>query len=238
MLYLIRHFGDREDSGGQCGLCDFCAPENSTATLNRKPDKHEEGIISNVITTLKRVDSLGTGKLYSDTCPDSVFPRSDFETILRSLARADLITLSEHTFEKQGQVIHYKRAGLTDDGRNFDPKGISSISIISQALFQKTSGRRQSEDKKAKAVKVIKRSDSGKTGDLYDTLRDWRIATARKRGLPAFRIFSNKVLDSLASEQPTSNDELRQVSGVGPYFVKTYGKEIIGIVKACVGQNR
>jgi len=237
MLYLIRHFGDREDSGGQCGLCDFCAPENSTGSLNRKPDKQEEKIISNVITTLKRVDSLGTGRLYSDTCPDSVFPRSDFETILRSLARAGLITLSEHTFEKQGQVIHYKRAGLTDEGRNLDPKGISSISIISQALFQKTSGRRRSEDKKAKAVKVIKRSDSGKTADLYDTLKDWRIAMARKRGFPAFRIFSNKVLDSLVSEQPTSNDELLLVPGVGPYFVKTYGKEIIGIVKAYVRQN-
>lgn len=27
MLALVRHFGDQEDSGKPCGLCDFCAPE-------------------------------------------------------------------------------------------------------------------------------------------------------------------------------------------------------------------
>ncbi|SPD73013.1 DNA topoisomerase (fragment) [uncultured Desulfobacterium sp.] len=236
MLYLIRHFGDREDSGGQCGICDFCAPENSTTTSFRKPDKREEGIIYNVISTLKRVEALSTGRLYSDVCPDTAFSRSDFENILSSLARADLIALSEHAFEKQGQTIHYKKAGLTDAGRSIDTEEVDSVPIISQTLFQRKGGRRDTEEKKPKSVKVVKRHDPGKADPmaLYDKLRQWRIETARRKGLPAFRIFSNKVLDGLVSEQPKSNDELRQMPGVGPYFARNYGKEIIKIIKTYV----
>ena len=59
---------------------------------------------------------------------------------------------------------------------------------------------------------------------------------ARKRGVPAFRIFSNRVLANLGSDLPTSNDELLMVQGVGPYFVEKYGKDVIRMVKAFLNQ--
>jgi DNA topoisomerase-3 len=91
MLYLVRHFGDLADHGRRCGLCDFCAPEKAIASFSRSPDRQEERIISEVISTLKGVDALSTGVLYSGACPGSVLPRSDFENLLRSLAKADLM---------------------------------------------------------------------------------------------------------------------------------------------------
>ena len=93
---------------------------------------------------------------------------------------------------------------------------------------------------KKKAPKVIRSPVSGgsvNTG-LNDNLREWRKSMARKRGLPAFRIFTNKVLDNLTSDLPTSNDELHMVNGVGPYFVKRYGKEIIRIIKTHLKQKK
>lgn len=67
--------------------------------------------------------------------------------------------------------------------------------------------------------------------ELYSRLKEWRLSKARKRGIPAFRIFTNKVLDNLASDLPTTHDELLMVNGVGPYFSQQYGDEIIRIVK-------
>ncbi|MBW1861214.1 MAG: HRDC domain-containing protein [Deltaproteobacteria bacterium] len=67
--------------------------------------------------------------------------------------------------------------------------------------------------------------------ELYSHLKECRLSKAKKRGLPAFRIFTNKVLDNLASDMPTTHDELLMVNGIGPYFSQRYGNEIIRIVK-------
>lgn len=239
MLYLVRHFGDREDNYLKCGLCDFCAPEDCTTSLSRKPDDREERIIAEVISILKNTDGLSTGRLYTIACPGSVYPRSDFEGILRSLVQANLINLSEHSFEKEGKHIHYKRAELINRGYVFDPEDIRSIRILSRPGAQKKQGIAHSLRKKRITQKTIRRPRSGESEnpDLYNTLRGWRMRTAQKKRLPAFRIFTNKVLANLASDLPTSNDELLMVQGVGPYFVETYGKEIIRIIKEYLRKN-
>ncbi len=240
MLYLVRHFGDREDSGYKCGLCDFCAPEKAMASVSRKPDRQEDRIIRELISTLKSVGSIGTGKLYNSVCPGSVLPRSDFENLLRALAKGDLIALSEHAFEKEGKLIHYKRAELARGGYSFDPEDIKSLDITSQGGVKRPEGKTGSSGKKRNTRKVIRRPGSGASENpgLNDTLREWRMGMARKRGLPAFRIFTNKVLDNLASDLPTSYDELHMVNGVGPYFVKRYGKEVIRIIKTYLEQKK
>ncbi len=229
MLHLIRHFGDREDDGRACGLCDYCVPEKSMASQSRKPDKQEEMIISEIISLLKRVDSLSTGRLYNGSCPGSVFPRSDFENILRSLVRSDIIKLSEHSFVKDGQLIHFKKAELTNKGYGIDPEKVSEIEMAFPVRAQKII----IPMKKSSLMKAIKRSKSGASENprLYDTLRKWRMKKAKKRRVPAFRIFTNKVLDNLSSDLPTNNDELLMVNGVGPYFAEQYGKEVISMVK-------
>ncbi len=233
MLHLIRHFGDREDNGLPCGLCDFCTPEGGIASLSRTPDKQEGKIICEVIARLKRVDGLSTGRLYVDTCPGSVFPRSSFEILLKSLAGAGVITLNEETFEKEDKPIHYKKAALTGRGHSLDPEDVSSLSIRSIVKDKGTRGNIASSGKKKGIRKVIRLAASRalEYPELYNKLRGWRTDMAKKKGLPAFRIFSNKVLATLASERPVSPDELYKVQGVGPYFVEQYGKEILLIIK-------
>jgi DNA topoisomerase-3 len=233
MLYLVRHFGDREDHGRQCGLCDFCAPGRCVASLSRKPDEMEKRIIGEVISLLKHVDGLGTGKLYSDACPGSVLSRSDFESLLRSLVNAGLIVLSEHTFEKEGKRIHYKRAELTGGGRASGPDEIGSLDVASRSGDNRTKGKAPAVGKETNLRKGVTRT--GRQGmenpALRDRLKEWRRDTARQSGLAAFRIFTNRVLDNLVSDLPTSYDALHRVWGVGPFFVEQYGKEIIRMVK-------
>jgi DNA topoisomerase-3 len=230
MLYLVRHFGDREDSGTSCGICDFCDPENAMASLSRSPDSRDAGIISEIITTLKNAGSLGTGKLYNTACPGSAFPRNDFENLLKSLVKAGLITLNEHSFEKSNETVHYQRAELTHEGYSFDIKNIPSLSIT---LRSDTGRKKKSSLSKRKEIKVIRRPASGMTEnpELYKNLKEWRLRLAKKQGLPAFRIFSNKVLENLASDLPTTHDELLMVEGIGPRFDEKFGNEVIRLVK-------
>jgi RecQ family ATP-dependent DNA helicase len=232
MLYLVRHFGDCEDSGESCGICDFCAPHNATASLSRMPDSAEAGIISGSISTLKDNGGMGTGKLYNAVCPGSSLTRSDFENLLRSLVKAGLINLSEQSFEKDRETIRYQKAELTHEGYSLDPKDIASLSLS----LRGKSGRAKKEDvfpSRRKDTKIIKQPAYGMTEnrELYTNLKEWRLHLARKQGLPAFRIFSNRVLENLASDLPTTHDELFRVEGVGQRFNEKFGNEVIRMVK-------
>jgi superfamily II DNA helicase RecQ len=233
MLYLVKHFGDREDDGRKCGVCDFCAPENSTQFFARKPNSQEEHILRDVISMLKGVDSLSTGMLYSDSCPGSIFPRADFENLLKSLVKSGRIMISEHSFEKDGRTIHYKRAGLTKKGRSMGLNDIMSLEIISSKESSNQRDKRQTPKKQTSKRKTAAQSISASAENpkLYETIKEWRLRMAKKRRVPAFRIFTNQVLDNLARDLPTTNDELLMVHGVGPHFVQKYGREIIRMVE-------
>jgi superfamily II DNA helicase RecQ len=108
-----------------------------------------------------------------------------------------------------------------------------SLEIISLSESSKQRDRRQTPKNQTSKLKTVGQSisDSSENPRLYETIREWRLRMAKKRGVPAFRIFTNQVLDNLARDLPTTNDELLMVHGVGPYFAQRYGREIIRMVE-------
>ena len=127
MVHMIRHFGDQEDDGARCGLCDICAPGDCIARRFREPSAAEETAIARILTALALRDEQATGKLHRDTFPEGGLERRAFEHILGGLVRAGLVILSEASFEKDGTEITYQRATLTYEGRERgrDGNGIS-----------------------------------------------------------------------------------------------------------------
>jgi len=123
-------------------------------------------------------------------------------------------------------------------GRAFDHHDIQSMAIINQGGVQKKQDKSRRESRIKGHRESIKgpKEDDSKNPELCSRLKKWRLDMAKKKRLPAFRIFTNRVLDNLASELPTSKDELLMVQGVGPYFVERYGKDIIKIVKAYLSE--
>lgn len=61
-------------------------------------------------------------------------------------------------------------------------------------------------------------------------LREWRMAEARRRGIPAFRIFSDKALQAIVSQRPGTAHELLAISGIGISTAEKYGQQIYRIV--------
>ena len=147
MLRLIQHFGDSEDDGRPCGICDFCAPEKAIAVFYRGPTKQEEKIIWRIMSTLKRFNSLSTGRLYEASCPHASISRSDFESLLKSLAVASWVTVREDAFEKNGKRIHYKRAEVTKKGRSLRFEACKSLSLSSLEGTPRTTRKKTSHAK-------------------------------------------------------------------------------------------
>jgi DNA topoisomerase-3 len=62
-------------------------------------------------------------------------------------------------------------------------------------------------------------------------LRDWRLAEAKRRGVPAFRILSDKSLQAIAADKPATTRELLEIPGVGARVAEQYGAQIFRILE-------
>lgn len=68
---------------------------------------------------------------------------------------------------------------------------------------------------------------------LFDALRDWRSATAKEQGVPAYVILHDRSLREIAEIRPASHGMLMDISGMGQAKVERYGEEILALVAAC-----
>ena len=117
MVHLVSHFGDQEDGGQPCGICDVCAPEQRIAGEFHGPSAHEQVHVSRILAALARTDGQATGRLHLETFPDDEVDRRSFEHMLGGLVEAGLVTIAQTSFVKRGKVIPFERATLTGPGR-------------------------------------------------------------------------------------------------------------------------
>ncbi|NBQ70590.1 MAG: ATP-dependent DNA helicase RecQ, partial [Nitrosomonadaceae bacterium] len=68
---------------------------------------------------------------------------------------------------------------------------------------------------------------------LWEQLRAWRAKMAKEHGVPAYVIFHDATLRELARQCPKTQDELRQVSGIGARKLDKYGDYLIEILRSC-----
>jgi ATP-dependent DNA helicase RecQ len=90
----------------------------------------------------------------------------------------------------------------------------------------------------APAKRNRRRSDSGEAAiqlsaedsELFEALRAWRMRAAA--GKPAFTVAHDRTLEAIASRRPQGTEQLGQISGVGPSFLRKHGGEVLAIVAA------
>jgi DNA helicase II / ATP-dependent DNA helicase PcrA len=62
---------------------------------------------------------------------------------------------------------------------------------------------------------------------LYETLKEWRLKTAKAEEKPAYVIFHNSTLAEIVRRAPRTKEELAAVPGVGPAKLERYGDEVL-----------
>jgi len=67
--------------------------------------------------------------------------------------------------------------------------------------------------------------------DVFAALKKWRLKVSRAAGQPAFMVFSDATLMSIAEAMPQSTSELLDVSGVGPVKVEQYGDGVLAVLE-------
>jgi DNA topoisomerase-3 len=247
MLHMVWHFGDQEDSGKACGTCDVCAPAECLVRSFRRPKPEEQEILLEALDLLRHENGLTTGQLYRVVNgAEKGFDRRGFERLLGGLVRAGLARITEESFERRGEVIHFQRTHLTREGFESKPEQVAGISLTEEPKSAKKK-RKAKKKTTAKAagtgkVKAATKSKakpeppsidgplSAEDEALVAALKAWRLAEARKRRKPAFTVFSDRTLMALVAVKPIDEVELLAVPGVGPGIAKKYGAQILELI--------
>jgi ATP-dependent DNA helicase RecQ len=241
MAALIQHFGDTADGLRPCGHCDFCSPERAQAQTFRQPTQQEDRQLRTILRALDGAPPRATGKLHTDLALG--IDRKTFDTYLNALTRAGLITLTTDTFTNpEGNVITFKRASLTHEGRNLSDDEPLAIHLTDTGAEQ-TGAHKAS--RKAKTPSTSRRASKETAAANYtpeqkaldQRLREWRKAEAAKTSKPAFIVFSDAVLQNIVHAQPQTITELNSVSGIGSEKSDRYGAAVIAICRGSEATN-
>jgi superfamily II DNA helicase RecQ len=224
MMALVRYFGDTADSRRSCGVCDFCDSEAVIAQAFRPATPAERAHADTILQALMGADGISTGRLYTQAFPPGGLDRRSFEDLLNAMARARLVEVIDASFEKDGRQIDFRKARITPEGQMSNAAG----RITMPADIARVSRPRKTK----KTAKSRASAQSAASSPLREALRAWRTAEAKKKGVPAFRIMADRVMDGIVAAQPADEAELLNVSGVGPKLVEKHGLEILRMVEA------
>lgn len=234
MLQLVAHFGDQNDDGTPCGMCDVCASASCIAQVFRAPSAIEEDAAIKILVALRERDGRAVGQIHRDLFGDGTFDRRALEHVLGALARASKVRITADQFEKDGKTIPFQRVHLSSDGGLDDHHHGSGSGMRMVAIPERSRGKRVSKKDRGTSRPSTPREERQLSGDevlLETALRAWRSKEAKKRGVPAFRILTNQTLVGIAVAKPRDESELLDVSGIGPTLLEKYGKALLQIVQ-------
>ena len=243
MLRLVRHFGDQADAGHACGHCDVCAPEETLALRFREVSAGEHQALLAMLAQLRARDGQATGKLFAAVAETSAEPlsRDAFEALLAALVRSGLVRIEDAAFERDGERIAYRRVFATPAARA-DGETLAALRVTEPTRRSSRTGgggatrstrRRRSARSGSGSRRRTSAAKSGSgTGDprLIEALKAWRLAEARRRRVPAFKILNDRTLAALAEAMPRDEAALLAVRGIGPTLARKHGADLLALV--------
>lgn len=248
MAALVRHFGDIEDAARPCGICDICDPAGAVLRQFRRPTGGELAMLLAIVDELRPVEYKATGTLQRSIDPTGRLTRGEFDGLLDAMVRAGLIAIEDAEFEKEGQVIRFRKVRLTEAGLELRASTPVAL-LISDGIVEEFAGRSampaRAKKTKAAGAKSATKAGSGKA-DVAATsvrltvedeavaarLREWRATEAKRLGVPAYIVLHDRTLNALAAARPRNPNEMLKIDGIGPAKVERFGEAILGLCRS------
>jgi RecQ family ATP-dependent DNA helicase len=239
MSALVRHFGDVEDAKQPCGVCDVCDPGGAVLRQFRRATGAELEIARRLLDELRGVDYKAAGTLQKSLDLVGRISRDEYDGLLGALVQAGLIEIEEAEFEKDGQVLKFRKVRLTEAGREMRAAPLQLL--ISEGIVEEYSGRVQApvRVKKAKPAAMTGPQKNGGVAAaepkaltaegeaLAGRIREWRAAEAKRLKVPAYVVLHDRTVTALAEARPRNPRELLGIDGIGPAKVERFGEEIL-----------
>ena len=229
---LLSYFG--ENTTCDCGNCDVCKnpPERFDGTI----------IVQKALSAIARSEQqIGTGILVDilrGNMSSEVTERG-YHRLKTFGAGREVPVRDWHDYLLQMLQLGYfeiaynenNHLKITQSGTDvlFGRARALLVTIRREEAVQATRGR------KRKATVPTKELPLGlpntESGELFEALRTLRKRLADQEALPPYIVLSDKVLHLLSASRPTTIEEFGNISGIGEYKKKKYGKEFVELIR-------
>lgn len=157
MLALVQHFGDQNDSSEPCGQCDICMPSGvPQVQVARGLTPKEKQLVAQILAILAGYGDRAAGRIYEELTQTTKVSRSDFETLLKLLARVEWIAMSNTTFQLDGKAVTYRKVSATKVGQTVTAEHLERLQTHAKSQMNlkkprspKKPGRRSSASRGA-----------------------------------------------------------------------------------------
>mgnify|MGYP003181864194 FL=1 len=229
---LLSYFGEIADH--DCGNCDVCKnpPERFDGTV----------IVQKALSAIVRTDQqIGTGVLV-DILRGNMSPEvvgKGYQQLKTFAAGRDVPARDWHDYLLQMLQLGYFEIAYNENNH------LKITSAGSDVLFGRATARlvviRREEANETKRGRKRKETvpaqelplglPNTENEALFEALRKLRKRLADEEALPAYIVLSDKVLHLLSTSRPTNLEEFGNISGIGEYKKKKYGKEFINLIR-------
>jgi ATP-dependent DNA helicase RecQ len=248
MSTLVHHFGDVEDAKQSCGVCDVCDPGGAVLRQFRRATGAELDMARRIVEELRASDYKAAGTLQKNLDLVGRISRDEYDGLLGAMVHSHLIEIEEAEFEKDGQVLKYRKVRLTDAGREVRPSSPLEL-LISDGIVEEFAGNTSAPMRARKKVPAQKASIApvgaklpavdepvrltAEGEQVAGRIREWRATEAKRLKVPAYVVLHDRTLAALAQARPKSPRELLGIDGIGPAKVERFGEEIL---RLCAGK--
>lgn len=229
---LLSYFGETADH--DCGNCDVCKnpPERFDGTI----------IVQKALSAIARTEQqISTGVLV-DILRGTMSPEvvsKGYQQLKTFAAGREVPARDWHDYLLQMLQLGYFEIAYNENNH------LKITSTGSDVLFCRATARlvviRREETNETKQGRKRKVPAPGKelplglpdteNEALFEALRKLRKRLADEEALPAYIVLSDKVLHLLSTSRPATIEEFGNISGIGEYKKKKYGKEFVALIR-------
>lgn len=229
---LLSYFG--ENTTHDCGNCDVC----------KNPPQRFDGtiIVQKALSAIIRTEQqIGTSILV-DLLRGSMSPEiteRGYQHLKTFGAGREVPARDWHDYLLQMLQLGYFEIAYNENNHlKITPSGCDVLygrSTAQLVVIRREEATETKRGQKRKPTIPTKELPLGlpnvESGELFEALRELRKRLADQEALPAYIVLSDKVLHLLSTSRPTTMEEFGNISGIGEYKKKKYGKDFIELIR-------
>ena len=239
--YILSYFGER-DAQARCQVCDRCV--RRTLVPRRELTEPQWTAIQKVLSCVARMQGRYGGNRVAQVLrgeDDPVLLERELNKlstygIMRDWSTPAIRSLLD-ALAAEGCVAitadAYRTMSITPAGVQVARRQVAFTMTWPSGCPQKAASSESTSNagertRVADATAAV--CSSHDAAARLERLRNWRTEEARKLGVPAYRVLTNRTLEELATQAPQALAELEAIHGLGPVLRGRYGEAVIQLL--------
>ncbi len=227
---ILHYFGENFNETGCNNMCDNCRQQKSYFDATEMLQKLLKVVVNlgekfddaHLINIMLGVDNQQISSYDHNKLPEFGSGKNDGLVLWRSILRQSVLNnyLSK-------DIDNYGLLKLTKSGRSFIQSPYTVKFILNQPMESADDDQDDGTQEGGTALDT----------QLLQLLKDLRKRVAKQKNLPPFVIFQDPSLEEMCTNYPVTQDELKQIHGVGSGKALKFGAAFIEVIKTYVEEN-